>query len=199
MYKTKYKKTKQLKNGLYYVTLSYTHSEYSLSNSLFLNNCFENEDYEYDIDTYSFTGNGGFNCLKADNLKITLKTDLEVTGTNATVSGNKYIWNPTNNDFAMYIELNKTYTEKEMDSNAGHGIDESSNNEPKEEIPDGVDNYDTDDPANPDSEEDKNDKNNDKGGIFGIIITAIILVVIITGVIIAVIVLKNKHNNLNKI
>lgn len=196
MDKSTYKKTKKFSGGKYYVTLKYTHSEYTLSNSIFLNDCFENSSYDYDIDKYSFKGNGGFYCLKGDNLKITIVTNLEVTDTNATVSGNKYTWNPTGNDFTMNMEINKTYKETETNISGGHGIDESSNNEPKEELPEGVDNYDTDDPSLLDSD---NQEESEKGNIFGTIIGIIILLTAVTGIIIAIIVLKNKHSDLDKI
>ena len=52
--KAKYKKTTKFSNGKYYITLSYTHSEYSMSNSIFLNDCFENSNYDYDMNNYSF-------------------------------------------------------------------------------------------------------------------------------------------------
>ena len=105
--KTYYTKTKKLENGIYYVTLTHTYSEYGLSNSILLNDCFEKSDYNYNADTYTFKGTNGFYCNKGESLKITLTTNFEVTSTNATVSGNNYIWTPQNNNFTMNISINK--------------------------------------------------------------------------------------------
>ena len=115
-YKIPYKKTGSKRNGKYYLKLSHTFTEFSLGNSNFLNNCFEESNYDYDVDTMSFTASD-FNCLNGDSLRITLVTDFEVTETNATVSGNTYTWTPTNNNFSMNIKLNKTYEQK-PESNA---------------------------------------------------------------------------------
>lgn len=113
--KDKYLKYKKLENNVYYVTLAKTYNEYSLSNSAFLNNCFQKPNYKYDIDKYSFSGTEGFNCMDADTLKITIITNFPVTKTNATVEGNKYIWNPVNANFKMNIDITKQYQEAEVD------------------------------------------------------------------------------------
>jgi len=135
LYNTKYKKTKKLENNKYYVTLSYTYNEYTFSNSLLLNNCFQNEKYEYDMDQYSFSGTGGFNCLNGDKLTITVLTNFDVFSTNAKIVGNKYIWEPTSGNFVMNMKMNKMYSEEHDVSDIGHGDNEHENigNEYEEE------------------------------------------------------------------
>ena len=115
--KTKYAKQKRVEANIYYVTLTKTFNEYTMSNSAFLNNCFEDSNYQYDINKYSFSGTGGFNCFDARNMKLTIITDFEVTSTNAQVDGNKYIWTPTNANFSMNIDMNKVYKETTVDPN----------------------------------------------------------------------------------
>lgn len=195
-YKTKYKKVSSKGNGTYKVKLSYTFSEYSLSNSRFLNDCFEKSNYDYDMDTISFNGKGGFNCLNGDSLSIKIITDFEVTSTNATVKGNTYTWTPTGNDFVMNIKLNKAYEVDESE------LDVATDSE--------LDNMDLpDDPAsenNQDEEQDISDEGQDttdeqtesNSTISGIVIAIIFVILSIIGIIV-VIVLKAKKSNLNKI
>ena len=135
LYKTKYTKTKKLENNKYYVTLSHTYTEYTFSNSLLLNNCFQNEEYKYDIDGYSFSGKGGFNCLNGDKLTITLLTNFDVLSTNAKIIGNKYVWDVVDNNFVMNIKMEKMYPESQDTPEDSHGVDEHENigNEYEEE------------------------------------------------------------------
>lgn len=191
LYNNKYKKTKVKTNNEYKVKLSHTYNEYTLSNSNFLNNCFEKSSYNYDIDNYSFEGKGGFYCLNGDSLKITIITNMDVESSNAIVSGNKYEWIVTDENFTMNMKINKNYVSNENDNNLGHGIDEDKDERNDEEIPEGTDVYDTDDPANDDAEE-------TTSPFSGIVIAVIFIIVSIIAIII-IIVLKQKKSNLNKI
>ncbi len=192
-YKTKYKKVSSKSNGTYKVKLSHNFSEYSLSNSRLLNDCFEKSSYDYDMDTISFSGTGGFNCLNGDSLSIKIITDFEVDSTNATVKGNTYTWVPTGNDFVMNIKLKKTYEETKSDDNLGHGIDEQSNADDSLDDYDGTDSYDSDNLAEEDFPQTESNST-----ISGIVIAIIFVILSIIGIIVAII-LKNKKNQLNKI
>ena len=197
--KSKYQKQKEFKNNKYYVTLSYTYSEYSISNSIFLNDCFENENYKYDINGYSFSGSGGFYCLRGDSLKITIITDFDVASSNAQVIGNKYIWNPVDNNFDMNININKKYNESDITSESTNIDDtgkeefDSANNSTNEDI----ENNALED-ENLEAEEITKPDNNEKNNIT--IVTFIVLGVVIAIVsAIVIIILKAKKNDLDKI
>lgn len=192
-YKTKYKKETSKNNGVYNVKLSHSFSEYSLSNSRFLNDCFESSEYDYDMDTISFKGSGGFNCFNGDSLKIKIVTDFEVASTNAVNKGNTYTWIPTDGNFTMEIKLKKTYE-----------IDKSKENAATDEALDYMDV-----PNNPNSidDQDNEDKQIDTlddadeettSPFSGIIIAVIFIILSITAIII-IIILKQKKSNLNKI
>ena len=130
--KSFYQKKVNLNNGVYYVTLTKTYNEYTLSNSALLNNCFQKPVYKYDINNYSFSGSGGFNCLDADNLKITIITNFDSISTNATVDGNKYVWNPTNSNFTMNISFAKKYKDASSDQKIIYDdIQEDNSNDEK--------------------------------------------------------------------
>ena len=192
--KAKYKKSTRFVDGKYYVTLSYTHSEYSMSNSIFLNDCFEDSDYDYDMDHYFFSGSGGFYCLRGDSLTITIVTNHEVENTNATVNGNRYIWKPIDNHFTMDISINKEYERNNSSDNYGHGINEDINSDTDENddstIPEGVDNY-GEDPYKEVSSVEEN-------SFSPLTIIIVVGIVLIIGVVVFLI-LKKKKAGLNKI
>lgn len=194
-YNTSYKKTKVKTDNGYKVKLSHTYSEYSFSNSNFLNNCFENSSYDYDIDNYSFEGKGGFYCLNGDSLRITVITNMNVVSSNAVSSGNEYIWTPTDENFTMNVKIVKDYLVKETDEGLGHGVDEQKDVENGEIIPEGTDVYDTDNPTNNDTQVDNQNQKNTTGYIIG----GIILVMCVIVILIIARVLKQKKSNLNKI
>ena len=183
MYKTKYKKTKTKSNDIYYITLSHTYSEYTFANSLFLHNCFQKNNYDYDKDILSFTGDNGFNCLRGDSLNITIKTDFEVTDTNAIKSGNTYFWNPTGYDFDMNFKINKVYEETPI-KNKATGIVEGNNSSDDKDI----------------SQDDdyEKEKKNDTKKISLSTILIVLSCIMLFGIIVFVI-LKKKKNNLNEI
>jgi len=192
MYNQKYDKTKRFENGRYYVTLSHTFSEYSFSNSIFLNNCFQNESYDYNMDSYSFSGKGGFNCLRGDGLKITIITNHIVRSSDAIVEGNKYVWIPANSKFSMNIKIAKEFEENNNpDEGATDYVDDEDvydNYFPEDEKEDEV----VDDDSAREVEDEKENK-------FSFTSILIIVSVIVVSLFIIFIILKIKNNKLNKI
>lgn len=204
LYKVKYKKTSNFRNGKYYVTLSTTYSEYSLSNSRFLNDCFENSNYGYDMDGYSFRGSGGFNCLYADSLIITIVTNQPVSSTNATVNGNKYVWKPKNNNFTMRMKIDKDYSEADTEMNPNNITDdidydelEKSEERDSNAVDDNSSNDDTNTPEEESSNADASEEDNDSST--SIIVIIILVAVLIIACIVAFVILRKKKEGLNKI
>lgn len=188
-YKNKYKKKLVKQNGKYIVTLSNTYSEYGIGNANFLNNCFRNKKYDYNMDEASFDGSGEFICIYGDSLKIKIITDFEVIDTNATVSGNTYTWYPKNSNFQMKFSFLKTY-EKDPSYQQGATGDEGEDFN----IPKG-----TDDIGEKDEKElDKKVEEKETKKTNPIVILSIIGSIMVLGLIIAII-LKAKKDSLNKI
>lgn len=196
LYNNKYKKSKKLVNGKYYVTLSYTYSEYSFSNSRFLNTCFINNDYSYGIDGYSLKAVDGFNCMKADKLTITLITNHPVSSSNAKVSGNKYIWNPSDANFVMNIDIDKEHKSSSSNTSSGEPMDSLS----KEDFDKEYDNNTDDSTQNDDSIENDEFVNDsdENGGLSGTILIVIISCLLVIALIV-ILFLNEKKKNLEQI
>lgn len=178
-YKTKYNKTKVKKNDKYLVTLKHTYNEYTFSNSLLLNNCFENSNYKYDVNKYTFSGSDGFNCLYGDSLKITIISNFENISNNSKVEENSYVWEPMDTNFSMLIGFNKKY---EKSSNSGPtGYDEISSED-----------------SNYEEESIIQENDNQKHHINKYVILGIVGALLIIGFGVTI-VLKTKNNDLNKI
>lgn len=187
---SKYKKSRIFKNNKYYITLSYTHGEYSMSNVAFLNNCFEKHDYTYDIDTINFVGTGGFNCLDADSLKINIITNFDLSSADALKVGNKYTWTPTDNSFSMKLKITKTNApSKESSIDYGERYDENGKDPSENNSQDNTTDQ-TEDQQTPETK--------DQNPYAGIIIASVFIILSVITIII-IIVLKNKKNSLNKI
>lgn len=195
-YNIAYDKTKTKTNNGYKVKLSHTYSEYSFSNSNFLNNCFENSSFDYDIDEYSFEGTGGFYCLNGDSLKITIVTNMNVASSNAIKSGNKYVWNPVNEKFAMNIKIDKKY--EESNANDEEYLDDISESEDPSITGDSDNNVNSDSQDTDINDNNQVDNQNQKNTT-GYIIGGIILVMCVIVILIIARVLKQKKSNLNKI
>lgn len=180
--KEKYKKVKEFKNDKYYVTLKHTYSEYSLSNSRFLNSCFQNSKYDYDVDKITFSGTGGFNCYLSENFKITIVSAFPITNSNATVSENRYVWIPQNYDFSMKLTLNKAYEKSENENKTWDDItnDEQENN------------------SNNNTNNNPVIDNNDNNKIGDYIVIGLIAIALISLLVIALI-LKKKKDSLDEI
>lgn len=180
-YRTQYKKSVSKSNGTYYVTLSHTYTEYTMSNARLLNNCFEESSFDHDMDTYNLNATG-FTCNYADQLVVKIITDFKVDSTNASISGNTYTWILSNNELNMEMSLTKEYTQKE-ESNSAHGINEDEDEEQQDTITDEID---------------KVNEEQTKAKISKTVIIAITTVVVIGGLT-TLIILKKKNSNLNKI
>lgn len=187
-YNTKYKKHKSKNGNTYNVKLSHTYNEYTMSNANFLNNCFEKSSYDYDMDKIKFYGRGGFLCLRGDSLTINLNTDFSISDTNATKNGNIYTWFPNDENFEMYFTLYKTYPESTPKKYDDAGVIHASDGK-EETVDPNNDNTDTKDTT--DTEE---DTSSNTGTIIAIIFVGASIIFII-----ALIILKNKKNNLNRI
>lgn len=188
-YNTKYKKQKSKSGNIYKVKLSHTYNEYTMSNANFLNNCFEDSSYEYDIDKIEFSGKGGFLCLRGDSLKISLKTDFTVSSTNAIKNGNTYTWIPSDTDFEMYFTLYKTYPESEAKDYDEAGVTHNDSN----------DNDDSDDGDDASvSRDDASEESNEKSFI-GVVISAVVLVCAFVILFVVFKNLKNKKDKLDQI
>lgn len=187
--KTTYTKQKRLENNIYYVTLTKTFNEYTMSNSAFLNNCFQKPNYKYDMKKYSFSGTGGFNCYDATNMKVTIITDFNVTSTDAIQEGNKYIWTPTGANFSMNINMNKEYKEAETDSTLPYDDIEGDDNT----------NTNTDNQEKQQQEQSENKKESNKNSSIGIYVFAGIFMILALGVIFIIPILKKKSSSINKI
>lgn len=193
-YNTKYKKTKSKKGNAYKVRLSHTYNEYTMSNANFLNNCFENSSYDYDIKKISFTGEGDFSCFRGDSLKISLKTDFRVTDTNAVKNGNTYTWNPQSEDFTMNINIIKEYKEtKESDPNVDD-VDHA-----RDPVIDGTDTNQNQGNNQTDAIDISDSQEKTKKSPLSIIITIVVLGIAFIILLIVLKNLKNKKDNLNQI
>lgn len=100
---------------------TYTYNDYTINDSILLDKCFENysvktEDNKYKIMTY-----GNFNCKYADEIKVNIKTDYQVTLHNADkVKDNTYTWiinDETVDDFEIILNMNKEKIKEEKSSN----------------------------------------------------------------------------------
>ena len=140
------------------------------------------------IDEISYNGSGGFYCLYGDSLKINIITDFPSSSNTAIKNNNKYTWNPTSASFKMDFKLLKTREEIEK------------------KYPEYDENYDKNGQVIPDSNTDNTDNtdaidigedadsNNNTGVIIAIVFVGASIIFII-----ALIILKNKKNKLNRI
>lgn len=84
----------------YNLVYNFNHEENFIENSYFVNNCYPNVSIINNDDTISISSGKGFNCfigddgLKADSVKINIKTELNVLENNADeVNDDVYTWN----------------------------------------------------------------------------------------------------------
>lgn len=85
---------------VYNLIYNFNHEEKFIENSYFVNNCYPNVSIINNNEIISISSGKGFNCfigddgLKADSVKINIKTDLKVLENNADeVNDNVYTWN----------------------------------------------------------------------------------------------------------
>ncbi len=199
--KTKYSKNVTKQSGKYIVTLSHVYSELTYSNANFMNNCFQRPEFVYDVDKYVFTSSGDFNCYYGDSLKITVTTDKTVTKTNATKTGNNYVWfPPTSGPFNMQFQITKTYdsveptTEEEeiYDDVDQNGLDTGNGEKPKDS--NSEEDSDTEDEVSDDEE--VTESNKKSSNPYLLIITS---GVVFGALIFVIITLKIKKDRINRL
>lgn len=192
--KVKYEKSVKKESNRYVVVLKHDFTEYTYSNSYFLNGCFEEGKFSYDMYTYKFKNTGFFNCKYGDSLKITVITNENVKNTNATISGNSYSWNVEGSNLPMNIEIDKEYKTSDNSSTIYDDIQETDNNTNNNTN----NNSNNNNTNNNQSNNNQSQSNNEKvkinkwvvGGIAGASIIALAV---------AAIILKKKTSDLNKI
>lgn len=169
-------------------------NEMTLIKYTFRNYTIKATDDELYIKTYK-----GFDFIydQLSSVKIILVSPYKVLYSNAdSVNENKLIWNITKtNKENAYIEVNYA-TDMSFDEEINTADENNSNTIPYEDNYGEEENQEQDNITNPDS---VNQEDIQENNIFGKIIGIIILLTIATGIIIAIIVLKNKHSDLNKI
>ena len=88
----KYKKNKQKTSNGYLVTLKHDYSYLFLTKSRIVNECFVKKNIRNNIKYLSLTASDFYCSHRADNIRVTINTDLNVLNTNSTSSeGNNYI------------------------------------------------------------------------------------------------------------
>lgn len=171
----RYKKTKKNVTNGYLVTLKYDYPHLFLLNSRIVNECFTNKDYDSNNSYVSFSASGFYCSHRADNISVTVTTDLQVSSNANSIEGNNYVWNNINSDFDMNISVKVPEIEDEPMDHINTDNDDNSN-------------------SNSSNTEEDNQKHHiNKYVVLGIVGT---LLIIGFGV---VIVLKSKNNDLNKI
>ena len=171
-----YTKTKKNTTSGYLVTLKYDYPHLFLSNSRIVNECFADKDFDSNNSYVSFNATDFYCSHRADNISVTITTDLQVSSNANSIEGNNYIWNNINNDFAMNarVAIPAVYNEPMDDINTD---DNSINNNS----------------SSSDTEEDNQKHHINKYVFLGIVGALLIIGFGVT------IVLKTKNNDLNKI
>lgn len=182
-YQNKYNKKVSTSGNKKIVKLSNTYSEYGMGNANYLNNCFENANYDYNIDSINFSGSD-FICTDADKLTISVTTDFEVTNHNAdNISGNTYSWNVSDNNFTMNISLNKTYEKKNSNGATDDAMDRIDQSE---------------DTSSEDDNESVSEKQEKSSSFNPLVIGIVFGIVFVFGFVI-LIVLSAKNKKINKL
>ncbi len=172
-----YKKSKTNTTNGYLVTLKYDYSHLFLTKSRILNECFVDKDFDSNAKYISFSASDFYCSHRADSIKVSITTDLDVSSSNASSSeGNVYTWDNVSKDFNMSFRAKVPSIETEP-------MDDIQTENQQSNSSDNQNNVNT---------------NKEKKHINKNVVFAIIGVLIITsfGVII---ILKSKNNNLNKI
>ena len=181
--KVKYTKTKKHSGGVYTITLKNSYASIFLTGSRILNDCFSKIDYNDTSSSISIKTSTPFYCgHRADQIKINITTPLTVTSSNADTSSNGvYTWTPKDDDFSIDFSVKKPQLETEP-------MDHDGKEETADSNTDNTDNTDAIDIG-----EDA-DSNNNTGVIIAIVFVGASIILII-----ALIILKNKKNKLNRI
>lgn len=182
-----YTKTKKKVNGEYIVTLKNDYSPIFLTGSRILNECFSEFDFRDNEKSLSIETISPFYCYsRADSIVINIKTDLNVTSSNAdSVNGNTYTWNSIDRNFNLRFSAEIPDIDTEP-MEKGYSVSEEDNENDNTQ-------------NNEDELAPANDDNNETTSPFSGIIIAVIFIILSITAIIIIIVLKQKKSNLNKI
>ena len=174
------KNKKNITNG-YLVTLKNDYSYLFLSKSRIINECFVNKKFDNTNNYISFVASDFYCSHRADNIKVSINTDLTVLSSNANSSeNNTYIWDNITDNFTVNFRIKVPNIESEP-------MDDINNNENGNDASDVEDG----DSQNKETEREKHHINK-------YVALGIVGLVLITGLG-AVIVLKSRSNSLNKI
>ena len=174
------KNKKNITNG-YIITLKNDYSYLFLSKSRIINECFVNKKFDNTNNYISFVASDFYCSHRADNIKVSINTDLTVLSSNANSSeNNTYIWDNITDNFTVNFRIKVPNIESEP-------MDDINNNENGNDASDVEDG----DLQNKETEREKHHINK-------YVVLGILGVVLITSLG-AVIVLKSRSNSLNKI
>lgn len=128
----RYKKSKVTSNNGYIVSLKHDYSYLFLSKSRIINECFVNKNYNNSGSSITFEASDFYCSHRADSIKVTINTDLDVLNSNANSSNNNtYIWNNMSNNSSIKFKVKRPDIETEPmdDVLESEQTEESSNNE----------------------------------------------------------------------
>ena len=170
----RYKKSRTTTNNGYLITLKHDYSYLFLSKSRIINECFANKNYNNNGSSISFEASDFYCSHRADSIKVSINTDLDVLYSNAKSSNNNtYIWNNMSSNSSIKFRVKRPGIETEpMDD-----IEESEQTEQAE--------------ASRDSKE-PNKK------IISSNVLAVIFSLVLVFVIIGFVVLKRKKDELDR-
>ena len=170
----KYNKTKQTTSNGYLVTLKYDYASLFLSKSRIINECFVKKQIQNNTDYVSFQASDFYCAHRADNIRVSIVTDLDVVKSNATShNGNAYVWDNIDDKFNINIKIKQPNLEIT----------------PMDDIHSDINNNDNDNGIDSDNSEENDNNENNRISTSIILITGAVLVFSIIGVSIA---LKRK-------
>lgn len=168
----RYKKSKVTTNNGYLITLKHDYSYLFLSKSRIINECFANKNYKNNNTELSFEASDFYCSHRADNIKVSINTDLDVLYSNTSSNNNNtYIWNNISNNFSIKFRVKRPNIESE----------------PMDDVDD-----------NEQTEEPSNNEETNKNGISSYILISIFILLLIF-VLIGFIILKRKKKELDTI
>lgn len=116
-----YKKTLKKQTDSVDFEYTYTYNDYTINDSILLDKCFKNFSIESENNQYKIMTYGDFYCKYADEIKVNITTEYQVTLHNADkVKDNTYTWiinDETVDDFEIILNMNKEKIKEEKSSN----------------------------------------------------------------------------------
>lgn len=169
----RYKKSKTKTDKGYLVTLKHDYSYLFLPRSRIINECFVNKNYNNTKRELSFEGSDFYCAHRADTIKVSINTDLDVSYSNASSSNNNaYVWNNISNNFSIKFRVRKPTIETE----------------PMDDITETEQNEQTEKPIST--------KENNKKSVNGYVLVSIISLAFVI-IVIGIIFLKRKKDKLD--